>query len=285
MSNANLLRWATYASVSTAGILIGLKLYAWINTDSVAILASLVDSIMDILASGMSLIAIAQALKPADDEHRFGHGKVEALAGLGQSLFIAGSGVFLIYQSLERFSNPQPIHHISAGSVVMIISIILTALLLAFQYYVIRKTGSTAVKADALHYRADLITNVAILLALALASIGIERIDPFFAFIIAFYVLYSAAQIALEAIQMLIDRELPEQTQQLIESIALKNSKVRGIHELRTRQSGLVRFIQFHIDIDKNTSLEASHIIADEVEIAIKQAIDNADVMIHQDPV
>ena len=284
-TDSNLLRWATYASVSTASLLIGLKFYAWMSTDSVAILASLADSIMDIMASAMNLIAIAQALKPADDEHRFGHGKVEALAGLGQSIFIAGSGIFLIYQAAERFANPHPISEIMAGTLVMIASIAITSVLLAFQYFVVRKTGSTAVKADALHYRADLITNSGILLALLLSYIGITRIDPVFALLIALYVLYSAAQIAFEAAQMLIDRELPKETQRLIESIALENSKVLGIHELRTRQSGLVRFIQFHIDIDKSTTLEKSHCIADEVEIAIKRAIDYADVMIHQDPV
>lgn len=240
---------------------------------------------MDILASGMNLIAVAQALKPADDEHRFGHGKVEALAGLGQSIFIACSGIFLIYRAIERFSNPQPIDEILAGTVVMVASIALTALLLTFQHYVVKRTGSTAVKADALHYRADLITNTGILLALLLSYIGIEQIDPVFALLIALYVLYSSAQIAFEAAQMLIDRELPKETQHLIESIALENNKVLGIHELRTRQSGLVRFIQMHIELDKNTTLEKAHGTADEVEIAIKRAIDNADVIIHQDPV
>lgn len=280
-----LLRWATYASVSTAAVLIALKLYAWYLSDSVAILASLVDSVMDIIASLVNLVAVAQALKPADDEHRFGHGKVEALAGLGQSAIIGVSALFLVYQSVIRLNSPQTIDNVELGTVIILISIALTAMLLLFQRYVVNRTGSTAVKADALHYRADLITNASILVALLLSFLGFPFFDPIFALAIAAYILYSAAGIAIEASQMLIDRELPQETQQLVESITLQNPKVLGIHELRTRRSGLVSFIQLHIDLDKNTPLQQAHDTAEEVEFALKNAIDNADVIIHQDPV
>lgn len=280
-----MLRWATYASVSTAAVLIALKLYAWYLSDSVAILASLVDSVMDIIASLVNLVAVAQALKPADDEHRFGHGKVEALAGLGQSAIIGVSALFLVYQSVIRLNSPQTIDNVELGTVIILISIALTAMLLLFQRYVVNRTGSTAVKADALHYRADLITNASILVALLLSFLGFPFFDPIFALAIAAYILYSAAGIAIEASQMLIDRELPQETQQLVESITLQNPKVLGIHELRTRRSGLVSFIQLHIDLDKNTPLQQAHDTAEEVEFALKNAIDNADVIIHQDPV
>ena len=284
LSDEKLLRRATYASVFVASVLIVIKTIAWLLTGSVSILASLVDSLMDAVASLINLFAVAHSLVPADSEHRFGHGKVESLAGLGQSVFIFASAVFLFISAVERLQNPQELGEVGLGTVVIVISILLTVLLLVFQHYVVKRTGSLAVKADALHYRADLFTNAAILLALFLSVYGYSFFDAVFAIAIAFYIFYSAWGIAYDAVQILLDRELPEEIREQITHIAKSVPRVGGIHELRTRRSGATRFIQFHIDLDENMSLKEAHQVADLVEAAICVEIPNADVIIHEDP-
>ena len=285
LSDEKLLRRATYASVLVASILIVIKTLAWMLTGSVSILASLVDSLMDVVASAINLFAVAHSLVPADSEHRFGHGKVESLAGLGQSLFIFASAVFLIISAADRLQNPQELGELGLGTGVMIASMVLTALLLFFQRHVVNRTGSLAVKADALHYRADLYTNAAILIALALSIYGYSFFDAVFAIIIAIYIIYSAWEIAYDAVQILLDRELPEEDREHIKNIAEAVPRVKGIHELRTRRSGVTRFIQLHIDLDETMSLREAHQVADRVEATICAEIPNADVIIHEDPV
>ncbi len=285
LSDEQLLRRATYASVLVASILIVVKALAWMLTGSVSILASLVDSLMDVVASAINLFAVAHSLVPADSEHRFGHGKVESLAGLGQSLFIFASAVFLIISAADRLQNPQELGELGLGTGVMIFSMVLTTLLLLFQRHVVNRTGSLAVKADALHYRADLYTNAAILIALALSIYGYSFFDAIFAIVIAIYIVYSAWEIAYDAVQILLDRELPEEDREHITNIAEAVPRVKGIHELRTRRSGVTRFIQLHIDLDGTMSLREAHQVADRVEAAICAEIPNADVIIHEDPV
>lgn len=284
VSDEKLLRWATYASVFTASCLIVIKIFAWWLTDSVSMLASLVDSLMDAAASLINLFAVAHALVPADHEHRFGHGKVESLAGLGQAVFIFISALFLLYNAYDRLQHPQELTALGWGTAVTLVSIALTALLLLFQAYVVKRTHSLAVKADALHYRSDLATNAVILLALLFSYYGFQRVDPLFAIVIAFYILYSAWSIARESVQILLDRELPETMRAGIIEVAEAIAEVKGIHDLRTRRSGLTHFIQLHIDLDARLTLQQAHRIADEVEAAIVAAIPNADVIIHQDP-
>ena len=285
LSDETLLRRATYASVLVASILIVVKAFAWMLTGSVSILASLVDSLMDVVASAINLFAVAHSLVPADSEHRFGHGKVESLAGLGQSLFIFASAVFLIISAADRLQNPQELGELGLGTGVIVFSMALTALLLLFQRHVVNRTGSLAVKADALHYRADLYTNAAILIALALSIYGYSFFDAIFAIVIAIYIVYSAWEIAYDAVQILLDRELPKEEREHITNIAEAVPRVKGIHELRTRRSGVTRFIQLHIDLDGTMSLREAHQVADIVEAAICAEIPNADVIIHEDPV
>ncbi|MBV1871604.1 MAG: cation diffusion facilitator family transporter [Gammaproteobacteria bacterium] len=285
LSDEKILRRATYASVLVASILIVIKALAWFLTDSVSILASLVDSSMDAVASLINLFAVAHSLVPADKEHRFGHGKVESLAGLGQSVFILVSAVFLLLSAANRLQNPQELGEVWLGTGVMLTSLLLTSALLLFQRYVVRRTGSLAVKADALHYRADLFTNAAILLALFLSVYGYAFFDSVFAIIIAVYIVYSAWGIAREAVQILLDRELPDKVREQIITVAKSVLGVRGIHDLRTRRSGVTCFVQLHIDLDENLSLKDAHQIADAVEDAICAEIPEADVIIHEDPV
>ena len=283
--NARLLKIAAAASVTTATVLIGAKLIAWLYTGSVSVLASLIDSLMDIAASIINLLAVRYSLMPADDEHRFGHGKAEQLAGLAQATFIAGSAIFLIFYAIDRLRHPQPLEEVSVGFIVMIISIVATLALLKYQHYVIKKTGSTAIRADALHYATDLLTNVSIIVALALTLYGWQNADAWFAIIIAIYIFYSAWKIASEAFHLLMDRELPIEIQDQIIDIVVSHPDVLGTHDLRTRQSGQTRFIQLHIELSAELSFVQAHDIADELEEAIKNAVPDSEVIIHQDPV
>ena len=282
--NAKLLKLATTASITTATVLIIAKLGAWLLTGSVSILASLIDSLMDAGASLVNLFAVRYSLTPADKEHRFGHGKAEALAGLGQAMFITGSAVFLLLHASDRLLNPQPIGQLSIGMAVIIFAMLATGVLLLIQHHVIRKTGSTAIRADALHYATDLATNSATLLALILAYMGFPGLDPVFAIGIAFYILYSAIHIARDAIHLLMDRELPSEERERIKTIASTTPGVLGIHGLRTWQSGQIKVIQLHLELDGTLSLQASHKIAVLVETRIQEVEPLADIIIHQDP-
>lgn len=283
--NAKLMRLATYASVLTATILIIVKLSAWLLTGSVSILASLVDSFMDIITSIINLFAVRYSLQPADAEHRFGHGKAEPLAGLAQAAFITGSAFFLIMYAVEHFRFPHELQDVGAGVSVMVAAIALTTGLLLIQRYVIKKTASTAIRADALHYATDLLTNLSVIFALILAFFGWSWADPVFAIAVSVYIFYSALRIGYKALQQLLDRELPVEVREQILSIARQNPAVFNAHDLRTRQSGQALFIQLHLELDENLSLLDAHAIGDEVEHDILLIFPDAEVIIHQDPV
>jgi ferrous-iron efflux pump FieF len=282
---ARLLTLATTASVATASVLVVVKLSAWLVTGSISVLASLVDSLMDVLASSINLVAVRYSLKPPDPEHRFGHGKAESLAGLAQATFIAGSAVFLIIEAIDRLVHPKPLEHVAAGVAVMVFAMVATFGLLAIQRHVVRKTGSTAIKADALHYATDFLTNGTALLALVLARFGLSGVDPVLGLLIAAYILYSAWRISRDALQGLMDRELPEEQRARIIEIASSHDQVHGLHDLRTRQSGRTQIIQLHLELDDDLPLVRAHEIADAVERAIREEFPEADIIIHQDPV
>lgn len=284
-ANGRLMRLATIASVSTATLLIAAKVVAWLMTGSMSVMASLIDSVMDVAASLINLFAVRYSLLPADNEHRFGHGKAEPLAGLAQAMFIAGSAAFLILHAADRLLHPQPLEDLTVGIVVMLFSMVATLGLLLFQYYVIKKTASTAIRADALHYASDLVTNISILIALGLATYGWQSADGWIAIGIAIYILYSAWRIGYEAFHLLLDHELSAETQAHILAIAQRHPNVLGVHDLRTRQSGQAKFIQLHIELDTNLSFVTAHKIADEIENAIEGLIPDSEVIIHQDPV
>ena len=284
-ANGRLMRLATYASVSVALTLIALKTGAWIVTESIAMLSTLVDSLLDALASIVNLVAVRHALAPADREHRFGHGKAEALAALAQSAFIAGSAVLLLFQAGERLINPRPLAKPEAGIAVMLVSIALTVILVLFQLWVVRRTRSVAVAADSLHYKGDILVNVAVIAALILGSwFGWLYADPIFGAVIALYVLYSAWLIVREAMDMLMDREMPEQDRDTIREIAMAHPEVASVHDLRTRRSGPTSFIQLHLVMSAELTLLKAHDISDVVETEIRDAFPEAEVMIHQDP-
>jgi ferrous-iron efflux pump FieF len=280
-----LLRRASYASVLTAATLIAVKLVAWLLTGSVSMLASLVDSLMDSFASIINLFAIRYSLQPPDAEHRFGHGKAEALAGLAQSVFILGSAGFLLFRAIDRLRNPEPLEAVAAGVGVMVFAIALTLALLAYQRHVVRQTGSTAIRADSLHYASDLLANVSVILALLAASIGWLWVDPVLAILVSLTIAYSAVGIGFDATQQLLDHELPLEQKQKIVAIALRDKNVHGVHGLRTRQSGQVPIVQLHLELDDNLPLILAHGIADGVEQGIRAEFPGALVIVHQDPV
>lgn len=280
----NLLRITSMASVFTAVLLIIAKAVAWGMSGSVGLLASLMDSLMDAAASIINLVAIHYALQPADEEHRFGHGKAESIAGLGQATFIAGSAVFLLFHAIDRILNPRELVASDIAIGVMLFSIVATCLLLVLQRYTVAKTQSVAIKADSVHYAADLLTNVAIVVALLLSVFGWSGFDPVAGIAIAVFIFYSAFQVGNEAIQHLLDRELPEEDVREIEKVVLKEEQVRGLHELRTRQSGPTKIIQLHLELDGSITLNRAHEISDRVESELLRRFPGADVIIHQDP-
>lgn len=280
-----LMRRATYASLSVAAVMIVVKLGAWLATDSVSLLSSLLDSLLDGAASLVNLVAVRQALVPADREHRFGHGKAEPLASLGQSAFIAGSAVLLLIEALQHTLKPVPISNTGIGIGVMVVAIVVTVALVLYQQSVVRRTRSLAVSADELHYRADLVLNGSVILSLvATSSLGWVYIDPLFGAAIGFWILWGAWKVANKAIVQLMDRELPDVERERIRAIALAHPEVRAVHDLRTRAAGPTAFIQIHLEMDGRLTLGEAHRISDHVEAQILAAFPRAEVMIHQDP-
>ncbi len=280
-----LMRQATYASVGVATTLVAAKLGAWAVTGSVALLSTLIDSLLDGAASLLTLAAVRQSLIPADEEHRFGHGKAEPLAGLGQSAFIGGSAFFLLLEATDRLMSPQPVTQGAVGIAVMVFSILMTLGLVAFQRHVVRKTGSTAINADSLHYAGDLLINGSVIVSLVIGMAGgWAGIDPLFAIGIAGYLLFNAWGIGRDAVNLLMDRELPEEERERIRAICLEHPGVHDVHDVRTRSTGRQVFIQLHLELDGAWTLSAAHAAAVSVEKALRDAYPGGDVIIHQDP-
>jgi cation diffusion facilitator family transporter len=280
-----LLRLATRASLAVASILILAKALAWWLSGSVSLLAGLTDSALDGVASFLNLLAVHYALRPADDDHRYGHGKAEAMAGMAQALFIGVSAVLIGVQAVDRLQHPQPLGDTATGIAVMLLSLGLTAALLMLQARVIRITGSTAVRADSLHYRSDLLLNGSILVALVLARVGWPQLDAVFGLGIAVYILWSALQIARESTAILMDQELPGDISEQMLALACSVPGVRGAHDLRTRVSGSHWFVQVHLELPGDLPLTQAHALCDQAAAAIHDKFPRAEVLVHADPV
>lgn len=286
MQHKYLLHLAAIAAILTATILIIAKFIAWNETGSLSLQASLLDSLLDVLASLINLFVIRQALKPADAEHRFGHGKAEALGGLVQTAFIAGSALWLFIEAINHLIHPQPLGDIAIGTTIMILAIGLTTTLIILQRYVIRRTNSLAIAADSLHYQTDLLTCVGILIGLNITSYcNILWLDSVIGIGIGVYILATSYKIGLRSLNILMDRELSDDLRQKILDIATANTYVKGVHDLRTRSSGNQMFIQLHIDMDKELDLKTAHDEGSKISLQIRTLLPDADVMIHHDPV
>jgi ferrous-iron efflux pump FieF len=278
-------RLATYASVAVAALLISVKFAAWLETGSVALLSSLVDSLLDAAASMVNLIAVRHAMSPADREHRFGHGKAEPLAVLGQSAFITGSAMLLFAEAVRRLIWPLPVDNPPAGIIVAIFSIVVTIGLVLYQRHVVRHTGSIAISADELHYRSDVVLNLGVIAALVLSSaLDFPILDPLFGAAIGAWIVYSAVRLARLSLFQLMDHELPDDEREKIREIAQSHPDVVAAHDLRTRVAGPTSFIQIHVEMNGSMSLLRAHEISDEVEAKLRAAYPNAEVIIHQDP-
>jgi ferrous-iron efflux pump FieF len=224
-------------------------------------------------------------LQPADREHRFGHGKAEPLASLAQSAFICGSAVFLLIEAGQRIAHPRDIANTDIGYAVMVFSIVLTVILVGFQRYVVKKSGSIAINADSLHYQTDVLINLGVMVSLFLSSsLGWLYADPLIAALIAVYIVKGAWGIGNSALAILMDRELEDDERQKIRDIVMAHSEVKGLHDLRTRSSGINSFIQFHLELDGEMKLRDAHEISEQVELELMDAFPNAEVIIHEDP-
>ena len=278
-----LIKSASYLSVITALVVLSIKLYAWFITDSQSILASLIDSMLDITSSFINLIALRFALQPPDYHHRFGHEKMQDLTIFSQSIFFFASAFFVGFSSIKSLFEKVKSENISSGTNIMYICIFLTVVLVLYQNYVIKKTGSEIVKADKLHYFTDLLTNIIVIISINLSD-HFWFVDPLLGVVISLYIFYTSYALFNKAFKNLVDHELPEQDRQKIISIVNDHLDVKGVHEMKTRYAAHKAFIQCHLEIDGNISLYNAHKISDEVAFAILQEFPDAEIIIHQDP-
>jgi ferrous-iron efflux pump FieF len=274
------------ASIATVAVLIIIKILAYLASGSASVLASLIDSLVDAGVSLISFLAIRHSLKPADEDHRHGHGKVEGLAALMQGAVICGAAVFLSFEAFQRLSDPQPViaHGMAIG--VMVVSMALSVLLVVVQNYSLRHAPSLAVKADRAHYSSDILMSGGVILALVAQQYGAPYwVDAVFAMTIALWMFVTVYKISLKAVDMLLDRELPPETRERILAIIKSNNDVRGVHDLRTNMTGMRVQIFFDIEIDPDMTLASAHAISKDIEQAILGEFPNAEIMIHKDPV
>ncbi len=284
-SHGSLMQKTAWAAVGVASFLILIKLVAYLMTDSIAVLASLADSALDVFASSINLLAIRHALTPADQEHRFGHGKAEPMAGLMQAAFIAGSVAFLTIESAGRMIQPHPIEHGWLALGVMAVSIAATLALVALQQITVARTKSVAISADRMHYVGDLLTNLGVALGIVLSTeFGLWIADPVIGLVVAAILAWSAWHVFRQSYDQLMDRELPDTERERIKALVMAHDSVRDLHDLRTRAAGIATFIQMHIELDPAMSLTRAHEVSDAVEADIMAAYPNAEIIIHQDP-
>lgn len=272
---------AANLAVLVAAILILVKIFAWWKTGSIAILAVMADSLVDLFASLTNMLVLRFALQPADEEHTFGHGKAESLAALAQSAFIAGSALFLLLGGIQRLSEPQIVPSSELGIGVALFSILLTGALVIYQRRVVKRTGSPAIAADSLHYQSDVYMNIAILVAMGLNLYGFVYADALFAIGIALYIFYNAAKMCWEAIQSLLDKALPKEEIEQIWQIVREEPDIISIHDLKTRRAGAVRFIQLHLEMADNLTLMEAHDMTDCLEQKILACFPHSEVIIH----
>jgi ferrous-iron efflux pump FieF len=278
-------RYASYASVAVAATLIAAKLAAYLVTDAVSVLSALMDSSVDLLASLMTMFSIARALRPPDHDHRFGHGKAEPLAALCQTAFVGGSGLFLAYEAIARLTVPHPVRATTLGIAVMLFSLALTGALILFQHFVVRRTGSIAIQADGMHYSGDLLAGLAVIISLLLTDYsGWPYWDPLFAIGLAAFLIVGAARIARTALDVLMDRELPDEARDRIIKLAMTHPQARGVHDLRTRSTGSGAHIEFHLELDPHLTLMEAHAITDAIETTLRTSFPRAELTIHQEP-
>ncbi len=276
---------AALASVAMATFLLGLKGFAAWHTGSVAMLGSLADTGLDLLASLVTLYGVRLAATPADSDHRFGHGKAEALAALFQVGLITASAVGIAWRAIMALGNETPTQDAEFGIGVSVVAIAATAVLLWYQRRIIRETGSVAIMADNVHYQSDVLLNGSVIVALVLDQyFGLTRADPIFGIVIALWLAWGAFQASSNAIDQLMDKEWPDDQRAAFLDVAARQPGLRGIHDFRTRRSGSHDFAQFHMEVDRNLTVGAAHDLVEAVESNLKTAFPKVEVLIHLDP-
>ena len=277
--------FAGIASLVTVSVLILMKAVAYWYSGSTSVMASLIDSFVDAGVSVMTVFAIQYSLKPADSEHRYGHGKIEGVMALLQAAFIMSAAIFLIFESFIRFIRPIEVVHHHLVYVVLAISIMLSLTLVMIQRYTLKMAPSLAVEADQAHYLNDIVVNLGVMAVLVALSQGAPLwVDPAFSIVLALYISYTVKDIAKRGLDMLLDRELPDEIRKKITDKIVSHKEVMGMHDLRTHKSGMKIFISFDLEVDSSLSLLDAHNIARDIEVDIVASFPNAEVLIHIDP-
>jgi ferrous-iron efflux pump FieF len=283
--NNSLTRSAAYASISVASLLVVLKAWAAWSTGSTAMLGSLADTVLDLFASFATLAGVWVAAQPDDKDHRFGHGKAEALSAMFQVVLIAISALSLGLRAVTQMIAGTRPHEAGDGIMVSGIALGATVMLLAWQRYVIMKTGSLAIKTDNVHYKSDLLLNMAVIAALVLdQKAGIAGADPFFGLVIAVWLGWNAWRASQAAMGQLMDHEWPEAKKDRFIKVLARHPGLRGVHDLRTRTSGNRDFVQFHVWVDGKMSVAAAHDFMDEIEARLLAEFPDVEMFIHPDP-
>jgi ferrous-iron efflux pump FieF len=285
VNRARLTRNAALASVAVALLLIALKGYAAWTTHSVAMLGSLADSGLDLIASLVTLYGVRIAATPADTDHRFGHGKAEAIAALFQVVLISISAIGIAWRAIDRMIHGAATANAEYGIGVSLIAIGATLLLVAYQRRIIRATGSVAIRADNVHYQSDLLLNGAVIAALLIDHYaGLSGVDPLFGIGIALWLAWGAYRASHQAIDQLMDREWPEERRQQFLRAASQHPELKGIHDLRTRTSGMKDFVQFHVWVSPTMTVRDAHRVMDEIEAKLAKQFPGVEILIHPDP-
>lgn len=276
---------AAIASVSMALFLLALKVYAAAETGSVALLGSLADTGFDVLASLLTLFSVRYAARPANYEYRFGHGKAEALSALVQVMLVIVTAVLIGWRGVSRLGNHEATQHPEMGIGVSLIAMAATVALLAYQRHIIKKTGSVAIHGDHVHYQGDLLLNGAVIVAIGLdAFLGVRGADPLFGLCIAAWLLWGASRSARMALDQLLDKEWPAEKRERFLAVAAKHPSASGIHDVRTRSSGMHDFVQFHLWFDPKMTLGEVHDVMDEIEHDLSHEFPGVEVLIHPEP-
>ncbi len=278
---------ATVISTSVAGLLVLLKMTVGILSGSIAVLASAIDSFLDLTVSMFNYFALSRAEKEPDEDFNFGHSKMEPLAAVIEGTVISLSALFILYEALAKIVHPRELEYMSESIGVMLVSIVITAILVIFLNYVAKKTKNMVIKADALHYKTDLFSNSAVLLALGLVSYtGEQLIDPILGVGIAIYMIYSALPIIKEGLLMLLDASLDQEDMEKIKDIITSEKTVTDYHDLKARESGSHIFISVHTVFNVSISLYDAHLIADKIEASLRDIFEDkkVHVLIHMDP-
>ena len=286
MSNGSTLRRsAAISSISVALLLLGLKSWAALRTGSTAMVGSLADTFLDLAASIATLVGVWVAAQPADEGHRFGHGKAEAIAALFQVVLISISALVIAGHSIEQLVSGARVRAADEGIIVSVAAIFATFALLAWQRYVIRRTASIAIATDYVHYQSDLFLNVAVIAALALDQYaGVAGADPVFGLAIGLWLGWNAWKASHKAVTQLMDREWPEEKKQRFLALMAREPELVGVHDLRTRTSGNRDFAQFHVWLDPRMTVRQAHMVMDAIERRVRREFPDVEMLIHPDP-